>query len=55
MPTGHREPPGFSDFVAARGASLVRTATLLTHDHAAAEDRHAHGEDRRRLGAELEG
>lgn len=32
------EPPGFSDFVAARGASLVRTATLLTHDHAAAED-----------------
>ncbi|MFC6705962.1 SigE family RNA polymerase sigma factor [Flexivirga alba] len=33
-----REPPGFSDFVAARGTSLVRTATLLTHDHAAAED-----------------
>ncbi|MBB2890408.1 SigE family RNA polymerase sigma factor [Flexivirga oryzae] len=38
MTRGTREPPGFSDFVAARGPSLVRTATLLTHDHAAAED-----------------
>lgn len=31
-------PRGFSDFVAARGTALYRTAILLTRDHAAAED-----------------
>jgi RNA polymerase sigma-70 factor (sigma-E family) len=30
--------PGFEDFVAARSASLLRTAYLLTRDHALAED-----------------
>ena len=32
------EPDGFTEFVRARGGSLHRTAMLLTHDHAAAED-----------------
>lgn len=32
------EPDGFADFVRARGGCLHRTAMLLTHDHAAAED-----------------
>lgn len=31
-------PRGFGDFVAARGTALLRTAVLLTHDQAAAED-----------------
>lgn len=31
-------PEGFTEFVAARGQSLHRTALLLTHDHGAAED-----------------
>ena len=30
--------PGFEEFVAARSASLLRTAFLLTRDHALAED-----------------
>ena len=30
--------PDFDDFVAARSASLLRTAYLLTHDHGLAED-----------------
>jgi DNA-directed RNA polymerase specialized sigma24 family protein len=33
-----REPDGFAAFVAARSPALVRTARLLTGDHAAAED-----------------
>ena len=35
---GVRAPEGFDDFVAARGDALHRTAYLLTHDHALAED-----------------
>jgi RNA polymerase sigma-70 factor (sigma-E family) len=31
-------PPGFAEYVAARGPGLVRTAYLLTGDHHAAED-----------------
>ena len=30
--------PDFDDFVAARSSALLRTAYLLTHDHALAED-----------------
>ncbi len=32
------EKPEFDDFVAARSTALLRTAYLLTHDHALAED-----------------
>ena len=31
-------PPDFDEFVAARSTALLRTAYLLTHDHALAED-----------------
>ena len=33
-----RERTGFDEFVAARSSGLLRTAYLLTHDHALAED-----------------
>jgi RNA polymerase sigma-70 factor (sigma-E family) len=33
-----KPPPGFAEYVAARGPALVRTAYLLTGDHHAAED-----------------
>lgn len=33
-----RAPDGFESFVVARGAALHRTAYLLTHEHALAED-----------------
>jgi RNA polymerase sigma-70 factor (sigma-E family) len=33
-----RSPPGFAEYVTARGPALVRTAYLLTGDHHAAED-----------------
>jgi RNA polymerase sigma-70 factor (sigma-E family) len=33
-----KAPPGFAEYVAARGPALVRTAYLLTGDHHAAED-----------------
>ena len=33
-----QHPLGFDEFVAARSAALLRTAYLLTHDHALAED-----------------
>jgi len=33
-----KAPPGFSEYVAARGPALLRTAYLLTGDHHAAED-----------------
>ena len=32
------DKPAFDDFVAARSTALLRTAYLLTHDHALAED-----------------
>ena len=32
------DKPDFDDFVAARSTTLLRTAYLLTHDHALAED-----------------
>ncbi|NPC97143.1 SigE family RNA polymerase sigma factor [Nocardioides sp. zg-DK7169] len=35
---GSVEPIDFDDFVAARSTGLLRTAYLLTHDHALAED-----------------
>ena len=36
--TGDRRASTFDEFVAARSAALLRTAYLLTHDHALAED-----------------
>jgi len=33
-----KAPPGFAEYVTARGPALVRTAYLLTGDHHAAED-----------------
>lgn len=35
---GSKAPTGFTEFVLARSGELHRTAILLTHDHASAED-----------------
>ncbi|MGC4110026.1 MAG: SigE family RNA polymerase sigma factor [Nocardioides sp.] len=37
-PGGKADSAAFDDFVAARSGALLRTAYLLTHDHALAED-----------------